>query len=370
MINQSHSQNLLDWEFLSERSIELLPAQIDRAVRISQNSEPQQQWQAYLNALALSGFEDWLEGWATDLEVDYSQCSVFQPQSNYLLNAISSIGIGRFNVCLVVTTSLADTVVYLPQAVVDLPQSTPHFYVLIEVLEELMQVQIYGFLHGLRLQSQSNSLNTIFDQGYAVPLAWFAPDPTAMLRELRFLQPDTISPTSENTAVAASPLQNLAQTTINTGVWLREQLDRVAQELSWVMMPTFSTAVTFRSSAETAEVRALGIPDEARGAYQDLRLEDVALRLKAIVWELPNIAEASVWTLLIKLEAQPETYLPAGVRLQIHDETDLLVERISEESDYLYAQVGGTWGEQFSVTIALATGTSITLPPFTFNPDA
>ena len=53
---------LLDFESFSETGIELSPEQIDRAVELSDripNSE--RQWQTYLNALALFGFETWLQ---------------------------------------------------------------------------------------------------------------------------------------------------------------------------------------------------------------------------------------------------------------------------------------------------------------------
>jgi hypothetical protein len=113
----------------------------------------------------------------------------------------------------------------------------------------------------------------------------------------------------------------------------------------------------------------MAIPSKARGVYRDLQWENVALRLYVVAWELPVTASVPEWTLLLILGAQPNATLPLGIKLQVRDEVQILEEPVltNRSQDYLYARVIGTHNERFWVTIALAGGTALTLPPFTFD---
>jgi hypothetical protein len=169
-----------------------------------------------------------------------------------------------------------------------------------------------------------------------------------------------------------SPVAKAEQTAppINVGLWLRDRLDRMAQELAWILMPAFAQATALRSMEEALENRGIHIPPEARGAYQDLHLGNTDLRLHAITWVIPLTATTQGWTLLIILGSQNDTRLPVGTQLLVRDETQELAAQILSEAApdaYLYAQVGGTWNEWFWVTIALPDGATMTLPPFTFH---
>jgi hypothetical protein len=171
------------------------------------------------------------------------------------------------------------------------------------------------------------------------------------------------------------------QRAMNVGLWLRDRLDEVAEEFSWVLMPALAPiAVEMRAVEEfqgiVTELQQTGmaIAPAARGAYRDLRWGNTALRLYAAAWPLPveeqESGQTPEWTLLLVLGAQPDSILPVGVGIQVQDENKLLMERTLTEADqdaYLYARVIGSWDEQFWVTIRLPNGTSATLPPFTFR---
>jgi hypothetical protein len=112
------------------------------------------------------------------------------------------------------------------------------------------------------------------------------------------------------------------------------------------------------------------IPLEARGAYRDLRLAGMPLRLYAVTWPLLS-SSIPEWTLLLVLGATPGTYLPTGVQLRVSDQTGILVERVLDAQPrhaYFFTRVVGTWDEKFIVTVSLPTGIEQTLPPFSFNP--
>ena len=344
--------DFLETEALADEQIELSPEQVEQAAHLSQSAtDPSQQWQLYIHALALSGFKQWLEEWATDLEVDESHCSLFQPDR---FVAVCHFSVAKFNLCLIAAPIILDSTVSLPKAIVDLRQFAPHIYTLIEVQEEQMRVKIHGYLRQDKLfkQQKSHPLKFISGENYAVPLDWFNPDPTALLLELRCLKP--------------SPLL-FPPPPINVGHWLSDRLDDAARQLGWMLLPPLIPAAALRSAQEQLLVQGVESPSEARGVYQELQLGTAIVRFQAITWVLSAVRDAFAWTLLVILDGDR---LPVGARLRIRDASQSLFEQVVEASDAsLFAQVGGDLSDQFWVTIDLPDGTTTDLPPFYFSLD-
>ena len=173
-------------------------------------------------------------------------------------------------------------------------------------------------------------------------------------------------------------LQLLTQQAMNVGRWLSNELDDLAQELSWRLlpMPSFAPATALRSPTEEFEAivrelyhNGLEISPQARGAYRDLQVAVLSLRLYALTWPLMT-GTVPEWTLLLILGAPSETNLPTGLTLRISDQTGILVERVvnsENNSPYFFTSVIGSWDERFIVTISLAPGLNLTLPPFSFQ---
>lgn len=449
-----------DFEALPTEAVDLSPEIIDRAVELStQINHPERQWQTYLNALALYGFEQWLDSRAADFTINWQECSLLQPAAANAIEAVANLKVNDFNLCLIATGSLTDEEVTLPRAIVDLPEFVPHFYVLVEVQEELEIATVRAFLTYEQLSEQRESVNLVAEEDwtYQVPLTWFASDPDRLLlylecleasaiplpvipsvseagrdsvsrvmqlarmrSDLQALLPQLHSPErqlwqiltwEQGTAVLTSPellewlyqlqqqpretettasvgnhlsdiLQLLTQRAVNVGCWLSEQMDDLARELSWVLLPSSSFASAFALRLRTPEeefkaivtqLRQAGveIPPEARGAYRDLRLAGMPLRLYAVTWSLLS-ESVPEWTLLLVLGATPGTNLPASTQLRISDRTGILVEQgVNEQQrdSYFYTSVIGTWDEKFIVTVSLRSGIEQTLPPFSFNPE-
>lgn len=433
----------LDFATLPAEAIGLEPDQIDQAVQLSTLiSSEAQQWQTYLNALAVFGFEQWLSQRAAELPINREHCSVFQPQYANVIQAVCNLRVSEFNLCLATIGSLVDEAVELPRAVVDLPEFSAHFYVVLEILEEQEQAKVWGFLRHdqLIMLRQSVNLQAERDWTYPLPSAWFDRNSDHLLLYLRCLEPTAISlpeaPTDrlatlaamqaelmallprlqspdhqlwqvlsweQGAAVLTSPelldwlyqlqtrdtlslshrladvLQLLTQPAVNVGRWLQDELDQIAQSLSWVLLPSLPTAATpLRSPGEEIDLiltqlgrTGMAIPSHARGGYKDLSLAEISLRLFIVTW--PHLSGENVpeWTLLLILGAQSGHNLPHGTRLCISDLTSVLLERVLEQTDdtYLYARVAGTWNEKFLVTLALDSGPALTLPPFTFQPN-
>ncbi len=410
---------ILNGTFLPPESIPLSPEQIEWAIQLSQSVPCEIQWQAYLNALALAGVEQWLQKrapeltlrseWLAGREGNFSLDKLHQhlmmrkPLDATFIESICQLKVNEFKVYLIAADSLYDTEVSLLKATVESTEFIPHFYVLVEILEELEQTNIRGYLRRdwlcQRLETEqvihqqpSIGLQPESDTAYLLSLDWFEQDSDKLLLCLRCLDPTAIPAVShQESALRSAPLSTLEppfpsplrqsnQRVINVGVWLRNELDRMAEEMSWILLPPASLHPQFRALGTPVEQfnnvivelmsqTGIVIPSQAREAYRDLQWENIALRLYVVAWALPATGSEPEWMLLLILGAQSNATLPFGIKLQVRDEVQVLAEPVlsDQSQDYLYVQVIGTQNEQFSVTISLAGGTALTLPPFTFE---
>jgi len=196
MVNSNISADLLfDFEALTIEAIDLEPNQIDQAVQLSsQIPNETRQWQTYLNALALFGFEQWVRERAPELPLNAESCSTLQPWGANAIEAVCNLEVAQFKVCLLTTGTLIDEVVVLPRAAIDLPEYAAHFYVVVAVQEEQEQATIYGFIRHDQLLTlqQSAHLSAEPDWTYELPLAWFERDPDRLFLYLRCLDAVTI----------------------------------------------------------------------------------------------------------------------------------------------------------------------------------
>lgn len=437
-----------DYDVLAIEALRLSPTVIDQAVSLSSNiPDEERQWRTYLNGLALGGFEEWLESRATDLTLEQEHSSVLQPAVANAIDAVCNLNVNKFKVCLIAMGSLTDEEVTLPRAVVDLPEFASHFYVLVEVQEELEIATVQGFLSYQQLLSRRARvhLNPEQDWTYQLPLSWFQGNPNQLLENLRCLEPTAIPlPAVQNNrprqlapmraeletrlpelqsaerqlwqvltweqgaVVLTNPellnwvyqvqrqsgqigaitalkkhltdtLQLLTQPALNAGRWLLGELDELAQELSWVLLPNLAPTTAMRSPAEEfaaivtklRQTEKVEIPLEARGAYRDLRLAGMPLRLYALTWPLLS-GSIPEWTLLLILGATPGSTLPPSLQMRVSDQAGILVERMldaQQRNSYFYTRVVGSWDEKFIVTVSLPSGIEQTLPPFSFNPE-
>jgi hypothetical protein len=169
-------------------------------------------------------------------------------------------------------------------------------------------------------------------------------------------------------------LKLLTQPAINVGRWLWNELDEMAEELSWQLLPSFamrSPTEEFATIVRQLKQTGVNIPVQGCGAYLDLRLAGIPLRLYAVTWPLESDGIPE-WTLLLVLGCAPGTNLPRGLKLRVSDQTSILVEEAFDEQEhnsYLFTSVIGSREEKFIVTVSLAPGIEHTFPPFSFNPE-
>lgn len=371
-----------DFETLRVDAISLTPEQIHRAMQLSRQfqGQPQseQQWNIYLTAFALISFEQWIHRRGSDLVINQEQCTIVQSMMNA---AACNLQVNGFKLCLVATDSLPDEDIAFPSSVFDSPEMAAHFYVAIALFEEQGQATIRGFFRHDQLNHQS-----CVNDAYFIPATELNEDANQLVLALRCAEVSAIPLPAVPVRSVTNPLpplrQILTQPMINVGRWVQQQLDDFAQDLSWIILPPIAELRSPMlslptASASTAEFQSIitqlerigmQIPPEARGGYRDLSISTAALRLYAVTWRIlaPNQTMPE-WSLLLVLSAQPKSQLPSGIKLQVGDETQILLERTLERSqDNLFAQVVGTIEERFLVTIVLPNQT-VTLPPFAFN---
>lgn len=419
MSNMDHelftAQFLESAQFLELNNILLDSEQIDWAINLSQQVTSQaEQWQTYLSVLALFGLQAWLQKRAPDLlfNSDWLSDSALQvspSQAARLSQCVSYLKVGEYKLFLLPTDCLNDPTVAVPKTLIAAKNTVktisrntakithsdfdvPDFYVLVEVLEEVAQVRVYGYL------SQADAASTTLVQQdtdtVLLPISQFKQKPDDLLLHLHVPKTVPASETEKASAAAhilaaaytstkaASPVHSFAEIpAINAGLWLNNQLDHVAKELSWMLLPPLNLTGAMmgglshsRSPVEDLNAvvakligdHALVISAEARSAYHNLQLETAALRLYALTW-IPN--RYTEWSLLLVLGAQPGTHLPQGIQLQVEDGTQLLATETLVQDPYLYVQVVGAWNEAFYVTITLPNGAALSLPPFVFQPN-
>jgi len=351
---------LQDEELLPLETIMLSSDQIDQAMQLSDPiSNPAEQWQVYLQILARLGFQQWLQERI--------------PRFTVTVLPNHQLQVGAFKLCIVAIGSFTDELIAIPKVAVDNPDSMPHFYVLIEVLEEQEQVRICGYLRQDEViqRRKSSVLRAEGKDSYLFPLDWFELNTDELLLYLQHLDP----------AAIALPIP-VSSSLINVGLWLRNQLDAIADDLSWVLLPPPTYASAMRSARGTnLEVeqfdgimaalleQGVDISSQARGAYRDVQLGNDALRLYVVTWEISHTDPAE-WTLLAILGTQSGELLPSQIKLKIRDEEKLLDEQVlleHQQTAYLYTQVFGVLNEQFRVAIETVNGEVLTLPPFTLS---
>ncbi|MEA5517353.1 DUF1822 family protein [Limnoraphis robusta] len=360
-------------KYFAGDSICLTLDQVNLAAEMSQTlaNRPRQKWQVYLNILAKLGMVEWLRLRAPELTIEHDL------QLSSL--SVNQVKLDKFRLNLIVTDSSMNTEVCVPRVLLENEINASQLYVLVEVIEDLpvledseeqVNVSVLGYLTQAQLSQQTPII--LDDELALFSTDWFELKPDKLLLYLRCFEPEPVS--------SKQQLYQAVQPVLNVANWLNNQLDKIAQDLSWMLLPPLSYSSEFRDTKSPMElfseaVNALRkqdpkvvVPFEARTAYRELVWGEIAMRLYATTWQINPNSCSPEWTLLLLLTSQPSSSLPVGTQLRVRDELKLLEEPVltNPSQAYIYAQVIGDYNEQFSVTINFPNGTAITLPPFTF----
>jgi len=388
ILNSGGKTMISELETIPIEAIALSPEIMQQAIALSQNAD--NQWQTYLDAIAYLAICEWLHERSPNL--DSGEITNRQANIHYL-------DVNGFTIYVLGTTPSSGDMVEIPADILQ-PQSPMNennhnlsntFIVIVEIYEEIEQALILGFSHQLQLVKHLADL--IIDlkcdrleNTYQVPLPLFDDEPEHLLLYLKNLEPIKALQLANATE---SPI-NITELILNTGLWFQEQLDEIAQNLAWHLLPAWKPnyglgmrSLGLRSSEmelETiiSELTRLNVkvPSSAKAAYQDFQLGDRHLRLYATVWAdgncSTNFDANPEWSLLLVLGCQAIGDVPYGVRMRVRDQQQVLIDRQLDEPSqdlYLYGCVTGDRTETFSVSISLPSGVMLTLPAFAFHPN-
>lgn len=391
MMSTMQEDALLPAQFLSPDSIALSEAQVNQAIDLARHAATEaEQWQTYLTTLALLGLQEWLDKRSPELklESDFLRAglraglqadSLQHPVAAASLSQqVGTVRIAQSQIHLLTTDCLADPLVVAPRLG---PAAHPDFYLLVEVLEELAEVRLRGYLS----QAQCSALLEPGQPSGALQAPGLQA-PELMLPVMAFADPSGLLLLLRAQLTAALMRQSSARalpkssSVINLGLWLQNRLDQAAESLAWRLLPPSAlnlsgalmggpmrqmTGDLSDLNAVIRELQAQGvaIPASARAGECNLTLEATRLRLYLLTWA----PAPDQWALLLILGPQPDSLLPVGLTLKVEADPDLRVEEQLTHHPYLYSLVVGAVQEQFRVTVILPTGAALSLPPFGFT---
>lgn len=380
---EDNQNELVAFPELSE-IIQLEPEQIERAWQIAEQVKAKKnKLQIYFQALALVAFEEWLNKREPNLSIDTKQSSLLNRESAQAINAVCNLQVGDFKVCLIPTVGFSDELIVIPETVVRVHEFLADFYVVIGVEDELEIAAIRGFNRYEELVNMTAKIPVLSDASYEVNLAQFHQQTDELLLELQCSSTTDITlpeaPENQNNHLQ-DLMQILTQKAVNAGLWMQNQLDEFAQELSWQLLPAPSP---LRKSqirkpqpipAEDldnilTEIDDVEIPSAAARSYVNIELGEAKLRLYALTWYLPKTE--GDWSLLLILGAIPPNKPSVEVKLRISDLTEVLDEQVlsaDSDTDNLYAQIAGSKEEKFLVTVTSADGNEASVL-FEFRPE-
>lgn len=385
---------LADIESLPESAIALTSDQLDRAFELSDRViDARKQWQAYISAIALMGFEQWIQQRTVNAVMDQSRCTITQLQTESTAAAVCNLIVNGFRICLLAIEGNQDEI-EIPKAVIEQPDLLAHFYVAIAVYEEQAQIIPRGFIRRDRLVTER--LSSLTPETYLMPIHEVDLEIDRLLLFLSFPQQVELSLPIVNAKPLVPLHQLLTQPLINVGHWLEEQWGQVATELQWIILPPAEFSANFRSSSFLRGLEPLSVPNssvqqaqfdlasillslERDGmrispdivcGYRDFNVGEIPLRLYAA--QAPILSEQSLpeWSLLLILKPQADPPLLEGMRLIVSDLTEVLVNQAFEAEtggDFLFTRVIGTQDEKFTVTVGLPSGATTTIASFSFQ---
>lgn len=341
MPNSTYSQDL---RLLLRETVWLEPEHFLLAQKISSldTTNPNDSWQAYLNALALLAFEEWL--------CERLPNKVVSRDTSFI-ETVGNLKIDDFKFCAIATEHLLDEVVKIPQAVIEKPELTAHFYVLLEVLEEEEEVIIRGFLPYNQLIEIKSSLKLSVDEGcYQLPLSLFDMEPSHLLVYQRYLQASEFA-----LPVANQSLSKLVNTTTTKlSQWLQGVIDEAWQTIDSISNPELNLAFSTRNldtATKKAKIIDLGI---------DLGNRKVALLVNISPDKSADsqdeISEDKINVLAQLYPMNGEKYLPQNIKLLLISKAGKTLQEVTSRIQDNYIQLKpfkGKPGKKFSIQISL-----------------
>lgn len=350
--------NPTDFGLLSPEIIWLEPEHFDRAIEIIDSVKSEaHKWQTYLNALALIGFDEWLNERISEKTVN---------RYTNLIESVCYLNVGEFKLCLIATEHLLDEVVNVPQNTIEQQGLAAHFYVVLEILEEQEQVIVrsVGRYDQLVNYIRRSNLQLLRDSFYQLPLSLFDAEPNDLLVYCRLLEPTAIplafASTNSQVAIAGitSPAPSapetppapelpgyLKKTRTKLSQWLQDVFDSGWLGLEALISPEANLALSTRNAQ-------LGVK---RGKLIDLGMQLGSQRVALLV----TITEEPQEKLAISIQLHPtggERYLPPLLKLTLLSKAGKTLQEVTSRVQDNYIQLKpfkGQPGKCFSIEVSI-----------------
>lgn len=343
-------------KFRQPEAIWLEPQQFEQALvgslvasLVNASFNEADQWQLYLNTLALSGFEQWLQRCTLTHFIDRTQC-INQ------VGAVYNFRVGQFKLNLIAREHVLDEVAEIPRAAIEQPDLTAHFYVLLEVSEEQQRVIIRGFLRYDRLMHYCNQVGEgLQNDYYPISLSAFDPEPNHLLFYCDFLEPTSIPLPVIAMEPAATP-EVLSDTTLKTLTAVQETHIQLGQWIQGIFAPGWQ-AITDLVRPEV--YLAWSLRNQGDGAKQG-KLMDLGIELQGQrTVLLVNVTEKADKKLSVLVQLHPaaeERYLPPQIGLTLFSQTGKKLQEVYSRTQDNYIQLKpfkGRSGVLFSIVVSL-----------------
>ncbi|MEM7553546.1 MAG: DUF1822 family protein [Cyanobacteria bacterium P01_A01_bin.84] len=324
-------------------------------------------WQVYLNTLALLALEVWLGDRLNFADEKSLPDKIITRDTNAIAIA-GSLQAGEYKFCAIATEHLLDEIVNISQDLIENPESSAHFYVLLEVLEEEEEVLIRGFLpYNQLVEIKNNSELPVRDGQYQIPLSLFDIEPNHLLFYHRHVQASEFGVPVVDREIrgvnqvhqVSEKLSNLVHTnTIKLSRWFQgiidegwETIDSLSNTELSLAFHTRNTDNTGKRSAKRAKIIDLGID---LGSRKVTLLINISPEISSDSQANGNQGKISVLAQLYPMGG--ERFLPHNIKLVLLSKAGKTLQEVTSRIQDNYIQLKpfkGESGKKFSIQISL-----------------
>lgn len=306
-----------------------------------------QQWQTYLNALALLALSEWLGEGIPDKTVS---------RDTNVIEAVCNLKVGEFKLCPIATEHVLDEVVNIPQDAIERPDLAAHFYVVLEVLEEEEQVIVRGVGRYDQLVNYRRGVNLqlLADGCYQLPLSLFDAEPNHLLFYCRLLEPTAIPlPVASPEGSAVPYLTKVSEKLLG---YVEETRTKLSQWLQGVIDEGWQTIDALISSEANLALSTRNVQVGLKRA----KLIDLGMQLGSqTVALLVTITKETEEKLGLLIQLHPtggQRYLPANLKLTLLSKAGKTLQEVQARGGDNYIQLKpfkGEPGKRFSIAVSL-----------------
>lgn len=319
--------NYTDFRLLQPETIWLEEDDYQLASALSNRlSGERQRWQTYLDLLALSGLQTWLNE-----HLDRKVARQNRDSQTHFLQ------IGDFTLTAIAVEHLLNETVPISSQQLAYPT---HFYGVLEVEEE--EIIFRGLMRRDRLDDYLAEYGQPCDHVYSLLLSLFDPEPNHLITYCQHLSPEAIPLPA--IAVEPEPEKAIAITPTKLTRWLEDSVISGWTTLENLLDPRFN--VTFNTRSIDRE-------------YVRGKLIDVGLQMNSITMTLLIAVKEEDEKLKTKVQLYPSStqqYLPAQVQLSLLSKMGKTLQSIQARERDNFIQLKpfkGKIGTRFSLEVAL-----------------